>query len=42
MVKILKVLPDSFKEKKPIIKNIYTLINKLCDEIRHEIMPILK
>lgn len=35
LVKILKILPESFKEKKQVLKNIYALINKLCDDNKH-------
>jgi hypothetical protein len=43
LVKMIKVLPEAFQEKRATVeKHIYPLLNKLSDEPKGEIGPILK
>ena len=43
LVKIIKVLPSAFREKKTAVeKHIYSLINKLYDEPKGDFAPILR
>lgn len=43
LFKIIKVLPAAFREKKSMVeKHIYSLINKLAEESKGDLNPILK
>lgn len=43
LVKLIKVLPEAFQEKKATVeRHIYSLLNKLAEEPKNDILPILK
>ena len=43
MVKLIKILPNAFRDKKSVVeKNIYNLLNKLAEEPKGDVTPILK
>ena len=43
LVKLIKILPNAFRDKKSVVeKNIYNLLNKLAEEPKGDVTPILK
>lgn len=43
LVKLIKILPACYRDKKAVVsKNVYGMINKLVDESKSDIQPILK